>query len=258
MISKVVQIGDKIDLVKLERTRNYDTKVAGSKKYVSQLLEFMDGNKAKIAMPIYNSKVVLLDVDDRYHMCFYTARGTYQCKAVITDRQKEGRMMVLVVEFLTNIEKFQRREYYRLERIMDITYRLYTKEEEVYLNRIEENKFTTMAEKVECLEKLKILQSNWMPATITDISGGGARFNTGYQSESGDKIILNIMFQLNVNTYDFKLKSLVISSRSLMNREGLYENRVEFIEIDMKQRETLIKFIFEEERKMRRREKGLI
>lgn len=258
MISKVVQIGDKIDLVKLEKERNHDTKVPGSRKYVSQVLEFLDGNKVKIAMPIYNNKIVLLELEERYHLCFYTSRGTYQCKAAVVDRRKDGRVMVLIVEILTNIEKFQRREYYRLERIMDITYRLYTKEEEIYLNRIVENNFQTMAEKTECLEKLKVLQSDWMSATITDISGGGARFNTGFQSNSGDYIILNITFQMSAKAYDFKLKSLVISSRSLMNREGLYENRVEFIEIDVEQRETLIKFIFEEERKMRKREKGLI
>ena len=43
----------------------------------------------------------------------------------------------------------------------------------------------------------------------------------------------------------------VLSSRSLLNDETTYEQRIEYMEIPNSTRETIIRYIFEQERLMR-------
>ena len=68
---------------------------------------------------------------DFYEVCFYTSTGLYQAKLEITDRYKENNIFILVGAFCSDLEKCQRRQYYRLEKIIDIDYRNYTREEEI-------------------------------------------------------------------------------------------------------------------------------
>lgn len=45
----------------------------------------------------------------------------------------------------------------------------------------------------------------------------------------------------------------VLSSRSLLNDETTYEQRIEYMEISNSTRETIIRYIFEQERLMRQK-----
>ena len=47
----------------------------------------------------------------------------------------------------------------------------------------------------------------------------------------------------------------VISARVLENRSGTYEHRMQYYDVDRRTREEIIKYIFEEERKCRRKER---
>ena len=49
----------------------------------------------------------------------------------------------------------------------------------------------------------------------------------------------------------------ILTVRELEDRPGIYEHRAQYINIDTADREEIIRFIFEEERKYRKREKGL-
>ena len=44
-------------------------------------------------------------------------------------------------------------------------------------------------------------------------------------------------------------------SELLMNRDDAYENRIQFVNIGNEDRESIIKYIFEEERKKRNRDR---
>ena len=55
---------------------------------------------------------------------------------------------------------------------------------------------------------------------------------------------------------EYKLLGRVLYSEELASRPGSYEHRIQFVNIMNDERESIIKFIFEEERKIRRREKG--
>ena len=47
----------------------------------------------------------------------------------------------------------------------------------------------------------------------------------------------------------------VLTVNELENRRGTYEHRVQYVNVDVDTREQIIQFIFEEERKNRKRER---
>lgn len=248
MVNKVLNIGDKIELFKAE-----DKEEASRKQYLSQLLDFVEEDKVRIAMPIEGGHVIPLTIGDRYELCFYSATGLYQCKAEIMDRYKENNVYLMVVQFLSDLEKCQRRQFYRLEHIMDIQYRLFTTEEERLINRLKMDEFANEEAKINCKKILDGMQKKWITATITDISGGGIRFNSNLQYQKDHQIYMKIPFEMNGTTREYELKGNIVSSEVLLHKKGYFETRVEFIEIDHEQRETIVKFVFEQERRMLRR-----
>lgn len=253
MLSNIVTIGDKIDLVKLMSSHENLEK---PKQYLSKVLDLIDNMNAKIAMPMDHARIIPLEIGDKYQFYIYTKKGLYQCRGVITNRYKEEALYILEVQFTSDLEKYQRREYYRLSCILDIEYRPVTEEELRLTKELNKTEFHNDEEKQQIFDRLDSLQSAWIPAVISEVSGGGARFNSRMIHEKGDIIKISITFHMHERIEDYELKAKVISSGLISNRSGLYENRVEFSEIEQEQRETIIKFVFEEERKLIRRERA--
>ena len=92
--------------------------------------------------------------------------------------------------------------------------------------------------------------------TMVDISGGGARFISRVQYTEGS--LIRFVFSLFVNgqVTEYNLVGKVLKSNPMENREDSYENRIQFVNMVNDDRESIIKYIFEEERKMRHRERG--
>ena len=62
-----IAIGNKIELVRLDQViRNEQNK----KVYVSKIYDILDQDKLQIAMPIFEGRIVPLDLDERYTACF--------------------------------------------------------------------------------------------------------------------------------------------------------------------------------------------
>ena len=97
----------------------------------------------------------------------------------------------------------------------------------------------------------------YYPGVTLDISGGGVRFNSLHEAQSGDIIAMHIAF-LSPETQ--KLQTLfakVLTVLPVQKRSGLFEHRVEFISSTNTERESIIRYIFLEERKRRKKEAGI-
>ena len=92
-----------------------------------------------------------------------------------------------------------------------------------------------------------------MIATITDISGGGVRFNSFNNHKKNELLYLRIPIEQKGETRMFELKGEVVNSDILPKRADYYETRVKFIDLDRDEREQIVRFVFEQERKMLRR-----
>jgi c-di-GMP-binding flagellar brake protein YcgR len=253
MLQDILTIGDKIDIKHLDR---FGRPAHNAKTFVSQLIDFVDFDVIHIAAPITSSTPIILNVGEGYKLCFYTNKGLYQCNCVILSNRRENNIIVAVVRITSNLEKYQRRQYYRLECIIDMEYRVITSEEELLEKKFQMEDFASGDERTQYRKILTRLQNEWVLASITDISGGGARFNSEVLHNHGDKLQIKLDLRLGSELRKMVLGAIVISSGSIENRTGVYEHRVEFNNIMKKDREDLIKYIFEQERRRRKNEKN--
>lgn len=240
MISKYVQIGTRIEIESIKKTTDEYGEIT-RKSYRSELYDIESEDIIKIAMPMEQSKIVLLPVDAEYSLCFYTPNGLYQCLARVVERYKSNNLFVLSMELETDLQKYQRREYYRLSTVLDMK-----------SLAIDPN------EKAAGLEQVQFLGTDltFDNGTMVDISGGGARFISKVQYSEGS--LIRFVFSLFVNgqVTEYKLVGKVLKSTPMENREDSFENRIQFVNMVNDDRESIIKYIFEEERKMRHRERG--
>jgi c-di-GMP-binding flagellar brake protein YcgR len=98
----------------------------------------------------------------------------------------------------------------------------------------------------------------WKKGVLLDISGGGVRMVSEYQEEPGCPIQLRFSIIVDGMNEEVIQYGKLIASAPNRNNNILYEQRVEFEQIDDKEREKIIRFIFDEERKKISKEKGLV
>ena len=109
---------------------------------------------------------------------------------------------------------------------------------------------------ISCMQAGENSENMWFPAVTTDISGGGCRFNSSIRSEDGSILKIKIVGP-DSKKEELVFKAQVIASLSLPNRKEIYETRVKFIEFSFSDQEQLIKWIFEEKRKLKWQERSL-
>lgn len=243
-------IGDRIELTHLKSAVGHKV---SDKKYASQLLDFNGTNMAKISMPIYEGKVVPLEVGDDYRVCFFTNSGLYQCKGRIYKRYLDKRVHVIDVLILSDVTKNQRRKYYRLDCMLAFKYRIVSDVEQVLLERMERGGFSSQEEEQECQEAYERLPKEWEDGTILDLSGGGIRFHTNREIQKGSLVEVALPFSARrSSTLTFKLE--VIACVHYETSRVAYEIRGEFKNVKDKEREIVIKYVFEEQRRRMRKE----
>lgn len=241
MLTRLVSPGDKIDLQAIERLR--EESEDSKKVYYSQVHEILSSDRMEIIMPTEKTKLILLPVDSVYDMVIYTQGTIYQCFVRIVDRYKSNNLYILVVELTSNLRRYQRREFYRFSCALEMSARTLADEEIKLLEK---------------KEKFKAIQGFPLKkGIIVDISGGGLRFISEATYEKDSLIYCNYQLLLNGENKDCNIVGRVLSVKPVENRDGVYEHRVKYIDIEVEKREEIIRYIFQEERKNRKKETGL-
>lgn len=241
MLSKFVSIGDKIELQAVGRAGEKQVQRDGKKRtFYSAIYDFLSEDTLEITMPMEQTKLILLPVDSEFDLVFYGTSGLYQCFARIIDRYKSNNVYLLVVEMTSNLRKYQRREYYRFSCALEMCARNLQEEE---IQAIEESEHYILT------PGLPLRQS-----VIVDISGGGLRFISTQKYDPESFLYISYNLLKNNEQKKYEVVGKVLSARELENRPGTWEHRVQYYDMDQKTREEIIKYIFEEERKSRRKE----
>ncbi|MBO4889524.1 MAG: flagellar brake protein [Lachnospiraceae bacterium] len=241
MISKFVQIGNKIEIESIKKTTDELGEIT-RKTYRSELYDIESEDIIKIAMPMEQSKIVLLPVDAEYSLCFYTSNGLYQCLARVVERYKSNNLFVLSMELETDLQKYQRREYYRLNTVLEMK------------SKAIDDDGNKNLQQVQFIDTDLTFDNG----TMVDISGGGARFISKVQYPKGSLIRFVFSLFVNGSVTEYKLVGKVLRSEPMENREDSFENRIQFVNMVNDDRESIIKYIFEEERKQRHRQRGTL
>ncbi|MDE6024495.1 MAG: flagellar brake protein [Lachnospiraceae bacterium] len=234
-----IAIGNKIELVKLEQIIRNDR---DRKVYVSKIYDFISQDTIQIAMPIYDGKIVPLPVDEKFAACFYTDKGLLQCNVLITSRYKSGNLFFLEILMLNELEKVQRRDFYRYKCSMNAMIRVVSDDE------YEVGVFDDFEMSEADLE--------WQLARFIDISGGGAKIIQKNHLEKNEIVMLKFELKILDEIIEFNLFARILSSLLMNGRNDIYEQRLEFLKINKEERDKIIKFIFESERVARAKGMG--
>lgn len=240
MFSKFISVGDKIELQAVARENDEQPGIAG-KVYNSTVYDIQSEDTIEITMPIEKTKLILLPVDSEFDMVFYGASGLFQCLARIIDRYKSNNTYLLLMEMTSNLRKYQRREFYRLRCAL-----------EMHARALREDEIQTVE------SRMPYSLANDLPlkeSVIVDISGGGLRFVSTHAFKQGSLLYCCYHLMNGGEHKKYEVISKVISCIELDNRPGTFEHRVQYYDIDPTEREEIIKYIFEEERKSRQKKR---
>ena len=227
MLSRFVEEGSKIELRALQRGLEEKGAESTAKVYQSRVLQILSEDTLEISMPMEQTRLILLPVDSEYER--------------IIDRYKSNNVYVLVMELTSNLRKYQRREYYRFSCALDMCARNLEEEE---IQALEKNS------PYELQPGLPLKHS-----VIVDISGGGLRFVSTQRYEPGSLILCSYHLVKDGEQKKYEVVGKVLAVRELEKRKGTFEHRVQYYNLDVNTREEIIRFIFEEERKSRKKER---
>ena len=166
-------------------------------------------------------------------MIFYVKDCLFKAKVVLSDIYKEDGIDVVELDMMSELERYQRREYYRIDYYCNIEYKIL----EVYNENGEMERHS----------------GTWCKAKLSNISGGGMKFNSDTGIPTAKRVFLKFALgEGKARTAYSCLANVVLISKKDVGKI-IYEYRVSFSDIDESERENIVKFVFEEERKMRRK-----
>lgn len=246
-LESLIRLGDKIDIIlsyQVEQQKNgIDTEV---KKFKSSVVDFLSEKNLEVTMPTFDGKMVLFREGIRCEMILYTQSGLYSCNCIVRKRYKTDNLYLLDMELLSMPIKFQRREFFRMDCSIEMSY--------YEISRETANLETT----AEILSELhdEGAEEVHKKAVMLDISGGGLRFSCDEKLKTGSYVLVMTTLENMVVQGKFILVVQIVDGYEAPNTQGKYFNRGKFVFKDLKDREKIVRFVFEEERKIRKKVNG--
>ena len=142
---------------------------------------------------------------------------------------------------ISDLHKDQRREFYRFNCALEMKFRVLSEEE---VKTFEDSDF---------LDDPVIEDKPMKRGIIVDISGGGLRFAADHTIKEGSTILCRYKLEPGDAAKEYEVLGKILGSKPSQNREDIFEHRVQFVNIYDEAREEIIRFIFETERKIRRK-----
>lgn len=254
MLGSLLTTGDKVEVM---RTAGLANSPVDKKVYYSQVVEIDQDDRITITMPIEAGRIIPLSLNERFWFVFFTQGGMYQAKGVILAREKQGNVHVVYIRLLTELERIQRRQFYRIDCVLDVEYRVMDPMEAKGFEILRTKAYKTMEERLKIKRFLVPMNDNWNPGVAIDISGGGMRINTKiYYEEKPEYVEMRFALRLGEYLKEIRSPARVIRYSKVKNIPDTYELRIEFVEIETKQREDIVQYVFNEDRIRRKMLQG--
>lgn len=200
------------------------------------------------AMPVDSGRVVLFQLGTQFDFIIYTKNKTIlKSSAIVRQRYRKENMYFLAIELINNLEKIQRRQFFRLPCTIDMDFY-----EVRYDDKAESE--LEFCKKMYKNHAINSKNMNTVKSVILDISGGGIRFSLSTPLEEGTYFMAQFSLALEECTQQFNIVCKVINCTQSLDYADRYFARSKFIFDRMTEREKIVRFVFEEERRIRRRE----
>jgi c-di-GMP-binding flagellar brake protein YcgR len=195
-------------------------------QYVSRVDNINEDGTIDVLIPISKRKIVYIKNDTVLKVIIANEGAIYEFKAEIVEKLF-GVVPLLKLVKVSDIQKIQRRNYFRLKSI----------------NTIKIRKIVDLKEG---------LFDEYFDVTTVDISGGGLAFNADLELEIND--LLEVIMPLNSNKINLLGKVVRADKAEDKSKKNGYG--VNFEKITEIERNIIMRFIYEEQRKLAK--KGLI
>ncbi|MCQ2538392.1 MAG: flagellar brake domain-containing protein [Lachnospiraceae bacterium] len=250
MSKNVFEHSNKILMQLVKRARGF-SKGDDVTFYTSSLVSVVSDYELKITVPIYQSKLIPLNEGDVYTVQFYTTSGFYQCKCVVKGTEKEGQIAVATIRTISALERYQRRQYFRMNCLIPVNYAHLTDYQLHLYSSLKE--CTTESRRKLIEQQIELENITMNKGTMLDISGGGLRFNSFTLYDKDDVFLVIPEIPQIIDTIPFLLcKEVLIRQVGYQNE--MYENKLKFINITNEEREKIITYIFALERERMKNE----
>ena len=202
---------------------------------VSEFEWLVDSKTLMIAAPIHEGVIYPLRIRTTINVYFIRKAGweyeLYLFKAIISGREMNENIALLRIAVISDIERVQRRQYFRLGCSLPVKFRV-----------------------VESMNEM-VNESIQFRKTIADnLSGGGICLLLE------DKLDVGKLVECEITTGEKKevkfFGKVIRYEKSELEGKFKYEAGIVYIKINNNDREAVVKYIFNEQRKLRK--KGLI
>jgi len=188
--------------------------------YLSKIADFVDAGIVITGLYQHGAPLAVKK-NDIIYVYFTTDRAAYEFKSVILQRIKEPLPFILIKR-PEELKRIQRRDYFRLE--LDGIVELHQEKKDGSIEKKE--------------------------VKLMDISGGGIQIKTKLKLKEGDQIKISFKKLIKL---DKLIKGKIVRKRK--ENFEVYKYGIEFIDISDRNREMIIQWIFNLQRKLR--QKGL-
>lgn len=244
-----MQIGSRVDVSQRMKLKNGEE----SPMLISKLLDIMDEKTIMIAVPMNKMVNVPLHLNEEVDLFFYTNTVMLSASAKVKERLREGSIPVIKMILTGPLQKIQRRQFFRIECHIPFRFAVLEEKQNQALQEFHGTDKLSMMKFHELIEGLEEEVKDWASGVIVDLSGGGVRFITEKDLAKGDTIIISMSLQNGEVSDDLAMVSRLISVEEKREIKGKKEIRASFYKIKDALRESIVKFVFDEERRIRRK-----
>ncbi len=214
--------------------------------YISSVFGITKKEEIIFHIPTRKGHTVTIPMNVPFLAVFNTKKGMFQLSGEITKRGRLENFPVYVFVPSTKLQKVQRRDYYRFQCLIPIKVLPIPKDVAILPNMelVEDD-----------LEKYGNTYGSPVEGTILDISGGGAKFRA--KTDVATDKFMYVSFRLKSNQINQVINVIARRVKSDYKDDiGFYEHRIEFLFKEPEDRETIIKYIFDEDRRLRKKDQG--
>ncbi|MBE5919265.1 MAG: hypothetical protein E7272_05400 [Pseudobutyrivibrio ruminis] len=214
--------------------------------YISSVFGVTKKEEIIFHIPTRKGHTVTIPMNVPFNAVFNTKQGMFQLSGEITKRGRLENFPVYVFVPDSKLKKVQRRDYFRFQCLIPVKVLPIPKDVAILPN---------MALVEDDLEKYGNTYGPPVTGNILDISGGGAKFSA--KTDILTERYMYVSFKLKSKDMDETIN--VIARRVKTEHKenlGVYEHRIEFLFKEPEDRETIIKYIFDEDRRLRKKDQG--
>ena len=194
-----------------------------------------------ISAPMYRGATIPLTVGALLRVSYYRPGGMYSFMANVVKRYRSGELDLVDMDVKSTVNKYQRREFVRLETVIPLSVRLIALPEH-FLERTPEQVLRLLCDtRFAGVPRPRLEGEEIFQCYTTDLSGGGACFVSNEKFEQGS--LIENTFHL--NEYDeVTTDGQIVRVDACQDRLAGWRVSVQYVNIDERVRRRFIKFIF--------------